>query len=68
MWPYAEGVAAEGGGTRRELGVAHVKTLQMAEDVLSVKVTPDGRLLSVSLLDNTLKAGCRFRTAAASSQ
>jgi len=33
-----DGVAAEGGGTRRELGVAHVKTLQMAEDVLSVKV------------------------------
>ena len=42
-------------GTRRELGVAHVKTLQMAEDVLSVGVTPDGKLLSVSLLDNTLK-------------
>jgi U3 small nucleolar RNA-associated protein 12 len=44
----------EGEG-RRELGIAHVKTLQMAEDVLSVKVTPDGKLLSVSLLDNTLK-------------
>jgi U3 small nucleolar RNA-associated protein 12 len=42
-------------GSRRELGVAHVKTLQMAEDVLSVRVTPDGKLLSVSLLDNTLK-------------
>ena len=41
--------------TRRELGVAHVKTLQMAEDVLSVCVSPDGKLLSVSLLDNTLK-------------
>ena len=41
--------------TRRELGVSHVKTLQMAEDVLSVSVTPDGKLLSVSLLDNTLK-------------
>ena len=45
----------EGGEGRRELGIAHVKTLQMAEDVLSVKVTPDGKLLSVSLLDNTLK-------------
>ena len=32
-----------------------VKTLQMAEDVLSVCVSPDGKLLSVSLLDNTLK-------------
>lgn len=41
--------------TRRELTVAHVKTLQMAEDVLSVRITPDGKLLSVSLLDNTLK-------------
>jgi U3 small nucleolar RNA-associated protein 12 len=51
----AEGGGGDGSGTRRELGVAHVKTLQMAEDVLSVKVTPDGKLLSVSLLDNTLK-------------
>ena len=50
-----EGTGAGGGGTRRELGVAHVKTLQMAEDVLSIRVTPDGKLLSVSLLDNTLK-------------
>ncbi len=41
--------------TRRELGIAHIKTLQMAEDVLSVRVTADGKLLSVSLLDNTLK-------------
>ena len=41
--------------TRRELTVAHVKTLQMTEDVLSVRITPDGKLLSVSLLDNTLK-------------
>ena len=41
--------------SRRELGIAHIKTLQMAEDVLSVRVTADGKLLSVSLLDNTLK-------------
>ena len=50
-----KGTNGETRATRRELGVAHVKTLQMAEDVLSVCVTPDGKLLSVSLLDNTLK-------------
>ncbi|EEH55715.1 uncharacterized protein MICPUCDRAFT_18664 [Micromonas pusilla CCMP1545] len=50
-----DGVAPGAGPGRRELGVAHVRTLQMSEDVLSVRVTKDGKLLSVSLLDNTLK-------------
>ena len=61
-WTLVDVVDEEEGGdendpnnTRRELGVAHTKTLQMSEDVLSVSVTPDGKLLSVSLLDNTLK-------------
>ena len=39
----------------RTLSFNHTRTLQMAEDVLSCQVTPDGKLLSVSLLDNTLK-------------
>ncbi len=39
----------------KTLSFNHVRTLQMAEDVLSVQISPDGKLLSVSLLDNTLK-------------
>lgn len=33
----------------------HVKTLKMTDDVLSVRYSPDGRLLAVSLLDSTVK-------------
>ena len=51
----ADATATPQRNTRRELGLLHTKTLQMAEDVLSVSITPDGKLLSVSLLDNTLK-------------
>ena len=39
----------------RTLSFNHMRTLQMAEDVLSCQISPDGKLLSVSLLDNTLK-------------
>ena len=39
----------------RTLSFNHTRTLQMAEDVLSCQISPDGKLLSVSLLDNTLK-------------
>jgi U3 small nucleolar RNA-associated protein 12 len=39
----------------RTLSFNHTRTLQMAEDVLSCSISPDGKLLSVSLLDNTLK-------------
>jgi len=39
----------------KTLSFNHMRTLQMAEDVLSVQISPDGKLLSVSLLDNTLK-------------
>ena len=42
-------------GGLRTLSFNHTKTLQMAEDVLSCSISPDGKLLSVSLLDNTLK-------------
>ena len=39
----------------KKLTATHSKTLQMADDVLSVSITPNGKLLSASLLDNTLK-------------
>ena len=38
-----------------QIGLAHVKTLKMTDDVLAVKYSPDGRLLAVSLLDSTVK-------------
>jgi len=39
----------------KKLTATHSKTLQMSDDVLSVSITPDGKLLTASLLDNTLK-------------
>jgi U3 small nucleolar RNA-associated protein 12 len=35
--------------------VVHTRTLQLDEDALSVKLSPDGRLIAVSLLDSTIK-------------
>jgi U3 small nucleolar RNA-associated protein 12 len=49
----AGGGAAAGGG--RHLSVALTRELEMAEDVLCVRVSPDGRLLAVALLDATIK-------------
>ena len=37
------------------LTLVHVRTLKMTDDILSVKYSPDGRLLAVSLLDSTVK-------------
>lgn len=39
----------------RRLTVKHKRTLQLEEDVLCVKFSPDHRLLAVSLLDCTVK-------------
>lgn len=38
-----------------KLGLKHLKTLELAEDVLAVCISPDNKLLAVSLLDNTVK-------------
>ena len=35
--------------------LTHVKTLKMTDDVLSVRYSPNGKLLAVSLLDSTIK-------------
>lgn len=39
----------------RRLSVKPARVLQMDEDVLCVRHSPDGRLLAVSLLDCTVK-------------
>ncbi|CAL8469217.1 g8758 [Coccomyxa elongata] len=46
--------AAAGPGARR-LSARHVRTLKMADDVLCARISPDGRLLAVSLLDSTIQ-------------
>lgn len=45
-------------GTKRttpRLKLAHTRTLKVADDILSLRFSPDARLLAVSLLDNTVK-------------
>ena len=37
------------------LTMIHSRTLKMTDDVLSVRYSPDGKLLAVSLLDSTVK-------------
>ncbi|XP_035533090.1 WD repeat-containing protein 3 [Morone saxatilis] len=43
------------GTAQKRLTVKHTRTLQLEEDVLCVKFSPDHRLLAVSLLDCTVK-------------
>ena len=35
--------------------LVHTRTLKMTDDVLSVRYSPNGKLLAVSLLDSTVK-------------
>ncbi|GLC41201.1 hypothetical protein PLESTB_001527400 [Pleodorina starrii] len=42
-------------GGAKSLRLAHVRSVAMADDVLAVRVSPDGRLLAVALLDATVK-------------
>lgn len=45
-------------GTKRttpRLKLMHTRTLKVSDDILSLRFSPDARLLAVSLLDNTVK-------------
>ncbi|KAL1956333.1 hypothetical protein VTO42DRAFT_7416 [Malbranchea cinnamomea] len=45
-------------GTKRtmpKLKLVHTRTLKVTDDILSLRFSPDARLLAVSLLDNTVK-------------
>lgn len=45
-------------GTKRtmpKLKLVHTRTLKVSDDILSLRFSPDSRLLAVSLLDNTVK-------------
>ncbi|XP_068185981.1 WD repeat-containing protein 3 [Antennarius striatus] len=45
----------DSGSSQKRLTVKHTRTLQLEEDVLCVRFSPDHRLLAVSLLDCTVK-------------
>ncbi|XP_068428637.1 WD repeat-containing protein 3 [Clinocottus analis] len=53
FWEF-ELITGEATGQKR-LTLKHTRTLQLEEDVLCVKFSPDHRLLAVSLLDSTVK-------------
>ncbi len=38
------------------LGLRHARTLKSNDDVLAVRITPDGRLIAIALLDATIQA------------
>ena len=57
FWNF-EIVQEEIPGTRRttpRLKLVHTRTLKVNDDILSLRFSPDARLLAVSLLDNTVK-------------
>ncbi|KAK6582292.1 hypothetical protein PZA11_004700 [Diplocarpon coronariae] len=57
FWNF-EVVQEEIPGTKRttpRLKLAHTRTLKVSDDILSVRFSPDARLLAVALLDNTVK-------------
>ncbi|TFY83811.1 hypothetical protein EWM64_g192 [Hericium alpestre] len=39
----------------KQLSLVHTRTLKMTDDVLSVRYSPNGKLLAVALLDSTVK-------------
>ncbi|GAX85058.1 hypothetical protein CEUSTIGMA_g12478.t1, partial [Chlamydomonas eustigma] len=52
FWQWKVVVSGDG---LKQLRLQHIRTLKMADDVLCVRVSPDSRLLAVSLLDSTIK-------------
>jgi U3 small nucleolar RNA-associated protein 12 len=53
FWLWQVVVSKEDG--TKTLRLKHSRTLKMADDVLCVRISPDARLLAVSLLDATIK-------------
>ncbi|KAI0069150.1 WD-repeat-containing protein [Artomyces pyxidatus] len=51
-WKPTEGGQGQSG---KHLSLVHTRTLKMTDDVLSVRYSPDGKLLAVALLDSTVK-------------
>ncbi|KAJ7699976.1 WD-repeat-containing protein [Mycena rosella] len=54
FWEF-EQKAPSGETNAKLLSLVHIRTLKMTDDVLSVRYSPNGKLLAVSLLDSTVK-------------
>lgn len=54
FWSF-ELIADPNNENQKILSLIHKKTLQLEENVLSVKVTPDGKYVACALLDSTVK-------------
>lgn len=54
FWDF-ELIKDQDSGQNKRLTVKHTRTLQLDEDVLCVRCSPDQRLLAISLLDCTVK-------------
>ena len=50
-----EGVTSKQPRSAAVSSLVHTRTLKMTDDVLSVRYSPNGKLLAVSLLDSTVK-------------
>ncbi|GBE79565.1 Uncharacterized WD repeat-containing protein [Sparassis crispa] len=56
FWDIEEkSVNSENPRSARLLTLVHIRTLKMTDDVLSVRYSPNGKLLAVALLDSTVK-------------
>ncbi|KAF9247204.1 WD-repeat-containing protein [Melanogaster broomeanus] len=56
FWEFERGAAPEDDSQpKKSLTLVHMRTLKMSDDVLSVRYSPNGKLLAVSLLDSTVK-------------
>ncbi|KAJ7507698.1 WD-repeat-containing protein [Mycena galericulata] len=53
FWEFERKDSSEING--KLLSLVHIRTLKMTDDVLSVRYSPNGKLLAVSLLDSTVK-------------
>ncbi|TFK55785.1 WD40 repeat-like protein [Heliocybe sulcata] len=54
FWDFEEKEGGDGKGPKL-LSLVHVRTLKMTDDVLSVRYSPNRKLVAVSLLDSTVK-------------
>lgn len=52
LTPQQDGFQGPNG---RQITLVHTRTLKMTDDVLSVRYSPNGKLLAVALLDSTVK-------------
>jgi U3 small nucleolar RNA-associated protein 12 len=52
MWDF---VVKETADLQKTITLKHVRTLKMTDDILSIRISPDSRLLAVATLDFTVK-------------